>query len=201
MGRAYSHGNKKELEGLIALDMVWLKKIGCLDGSIKEGRLIWNTKEGKKPCMGIRIDLAYPCVRFSYALPESHVGTKGLHAYDINLTPTSCNYGGQRWWFFCPLIKSGAPCMNRIRKLYMHGGYFGCRRCLNLIYANQNENPTYRKGAFRVISDECKAAVIWKSIKVPYYAGKPTKKMRHYIRLHQSPAALSKAWAVLEAGL
>ena len=56
--------------------------------------------------------------------------------YGIDLETTSCNFGGERWWFRCPLVKNGIPCERRCFKLYQPPGqdYFGCRECYDLTY-------------------------------------------------------------------
>lgn len=56
--------------------------------------------------------------------------------YGIDLETTPCNFGGERWWFRCPLVKNGTPCERRCFKLYCPpgGDYFGCRECYDLTY-------------------------------------------------------------------
>ncbi len=59
--------------------------------------------------------------------------------YKVLLTSTSPNYGGKRWWFFCPAKKCG----KRVGVLY-GGKIFACRHCYNLTYESQNEAIHYR---------------------------------------------------------
>jgi len=56
--------------------------------------------------------------------------------YTVTLVPTSCNYGGVRWWFICPGWRGGIECRRRCRILYLPSGaiYFVCRRCHELTY-------------------------------------------------------------------
>lgn len=51
----------------------------------------------------------------------------------IVLTTTSCNYGGIRYWFACPV------CGKRCRVIYWQGqhNFWACRKCLNLVYRSQ----------------------------------------------------------------
>ena len=49
------------------------------------------------------------------------------------------HYGGLRWWFTCPLVVGGRSCTRRAGKLYLRGGYFGCRRCQDLTYRSCQE--------------------------------------------------------------
>ena len=57
---------------------------------------------------------------------------------------TACNLGGQRPWFVCPVYSDGRYCGRRAAILYGAGELFGCRRCLGLYYASQQETPLHR---------------------------------------------------------
>ena len=60
--------------------------------------------------------------------------------FPVQLSYTSCNYGGNRPWFICPII----GCGRRVAVLYNVGRYFGCRHCGNLAYGSQQERIYYR---------------------------------------------------------
>lgn len=72
--------------------------------------------------------------------------TKENLCYRVELETTPCNYGGQRYWFTCPLTKNGVYCGRRVAKLYLPPGakYFGCRHCHDLSYKSRQET----KGSF-----------------------------------------------------
>jgi hypothetical protein len=59
----------------------------------------------------------------------------------IRLQTTPTQFGGQRWWFTCPLMSRGVDCNRRIGKLYLPPGarYFGCRICHDLTYQSCQE--------------------------------------------------------------
>ncbi len=62
-------------------------------------------------------------------------------SYRIPIETTSCNYGGTRHWFLCPIPN----CNRRSKKLYLHPkGIFICRKCLNLAYSSQNKSAINR---------------------------------------------------------
>ena len=65
--------------------------------------------------------------------------------YWVDLETTPCNFGGQRWWFLCPLTRNGRPCRRRCGKLYSPPGnlYFGCRRCNDLTYRSCQESHKF----------------------------------------------------------
>ena len=54
----------------------------------------------------------------------------------IRLQATPMHFGGERWWFVCPLVEGSVPCNRRVCKLYLPPGsrYFGCRICHDLTY-------------------------------------------------------------------
>lgn len=72
----------------------------------------------------------------------------------VRLQTTPTQFGGERWWFTCPLIVGGVACNRRAGKLYLPPGakYFGCRTCHGLTYrscqeAHQAERLFGRLGA------------------------------------------------------
>ena len=54
----------------------------------------------------------------------------------VLLQTTPAQFGGQRWWFTCPLMVDGEGCNRRVGKLYLPRGSkcFGCRQCFDLSY-------------------------------------------------------------------
>jgi len=48
--------------------------------------------------------------------------------------------GGVRTWFWCPMVL----CEKRTATLYLHAGFFACRRCHDLIYPSQRKNSNER---------------------------------------------------------
>jgi len=61
--------------------------------------------------------------------------------YKIQLVTTRPNFGGQRWWFVCPLL----GCGRRVLKVYLppSGRYYGCRQCYRLTYESSQESHKY----------------------------------------------------------
>ncbi len=61
--------------------------------------------------------------------------------YKIFITTADCNYGGVRYYFICPLIKSnGKKCKKKVAVLYKSpdSHYFGCRECHQLTYESKS---------------------------------------------------------------
>jgi hypothetical protein len=107
--------------------------------------------------------------------------------YQVQLTTTSCKFGGLRHWFICPLIKQGRSCGRRVGTLYKGGNYFGCRHCFELTYSSRKTNRNYKYYyLFRLLDVDSKIEKIKETMKRSFYAGRPTKKMRRIMRLDRS---------------
>lgn len=67
---------------------------------------------------------------FKKQLLEANTDALGVQ---IKLTTSKTRFGGERFWFICPL------CNNRVGVIYKHSAHnlIGCRICLNLKYAKQ----------------------------------------------------------------
>jgi hypothetical protein len=81
-------------------------------------------------------------LRFMYTITDNDTGVKKDYNYLIPIVSTSCNYGGKRWWYICPLIVNGRSCHRRCRVVYMPPGseYFGCRDCHQLTYESRQRH-------------------------------------------------------------
>lgn len=82
---------------------------------------------------------------FCYDLASSYAPRGQRIEYRVAVTMTPCRFGGQRYWFVCPMVRQGIRCGRRVSKLYLPpgGGMFGCRKCHNLTYRScQTHNRT-----------------------------------------------------------
>jgi hypothetical protein len=61
----------------------------------------------------------------------------------IAIVHLPCRFGGSRAYFICPGPR-GTDCGRRISKLQLCRRYFLCRRCSQLAYASQYEQPWQR---------------------------------------------------------
>lgn len=183
MSRYSGYGYRNEVDGLLWLDMPRLKELGYLVGYVSR-EIVWTSHpDGAKNRILLTVSMTSSNARLVYTTTDYYSGEKTDYDYLITLTYSSCNYGGRRWWFVCPLTKNGVSCGRRVRKLYLQQGLFGCRKCHNLCYSSQNEN---RRSAFKkiyaLLEYEQKAEEIMSTIHVPYYKGKPTRKMKRYLK-------------------
>lgn len=56
-----------------------------------------------------------------------------MQGFDVDLAVTETAFGGERFWFKCPL------CKRRMGVLFQHpiSNLIGCRSCLGLVYKSQ----------------------------------------------------------------
>jgi len=168
-----------------------LKKEGYLNRSMA-GIIRWGEgDETSSLRLESHMDEYHPYFRLFYAQIDTK-GNRQAFDYKIFLHKTPCNYGGYRYWFMCPLPRSGMTCGRLSAVLYKAGNYFGCRRCHNLTYQcrkhNANSSLTFwfrsRKAMNKIEKLELK-------IKRQEYAGKVTSKQQK----------LDQAYNEVEGGL
>jgi len=73
--------------------------------------------------------------------------------YIVRMVQAAPHFGGVRWYFLCPLVHEGRPCLHRGEKLYLPPGglYFGCRRCYDLTYTSSQESHQF-DGLFKALA-------------------------------------------------
>jgi hypothetical protein len=102
------------------------------------GTLTWTRNSGDTSSIGYFVTWSddAPVVTLHYRWD----GTEDVRI-PVRLTTTPTQFGGQRWWFICPLIVEGVACRRRAGKLYLPPGarYFGCRKCNDLTYQSSQE--------------------------------------------------------------
>ncbi len=122
-------------------------------------------------------------LRVYFTQTDRDTGVETKHDYCINLESTPCHFGGRRWWFTCPCRH------NRCTKLYLQrNGIFASRKTLNLSYESRNVSRRWRylDSVFGKGSGE-EQYQLHKSIKYPYRNGRPTRKMRKYLKMTYTP--------------
>lgn len=146
MGRC-PWSNIKTVEECKSISIKWLSRHGYFCG-FKYGGIQWKDALGKvTDSIGIEVsinernpDRNY--LRIFYTQTDYFTKEKKEYDYRIPITTTSCNYGGVRYWFKCPLTVNGKYCGKRVGKIYLPplGKYFGCRICHNLTYRSCKEH-------------------------------------------------------------
>lgn len=185
-----------ELDHLLALDIVQLKRLDYFQGFVSGGVTWTNRASGMKNSINISVDITQE-PSFAHLIYTTHLHEEESQdmSYDILLVSTPCNFGGVRWWFICPLVINGARCERRVRVLYKRGAYFGCRACHRLCYSSQNENHhnSYYQ-FFRVLGFDTQADELYPKIKLKYYNGKQTRNYARYKFLR----AKADSWEAFE---
>jgi hypothetical protein len=102
------------------------------------GSMTWTWGSGRKSSIGYRVTSSGDglAVHLDYRWGDK----EDVHI-PVRLEQTPTQFGGQRWWFICPLIVGGHACNRRAGKLYLPPGakYFGCRKCHDLTYRSSQE--------------------------------------------------------------
>lgn len=128
-------------------------------------------------------------LRLMYTIINNDTVEKKNYNYVIPVVSTRCNYGGQRWWFICPLVVNGQICQRRCRIVYMSPGaeYFGCRECHRLTYeSRQRHREKFYEG-------------LEKPYKVAEAARKELTKARSWEKKETIWRKLSRANAAIES--
>lgn len=103
------------------------------DGFLRPGRRFpWVWSADGRECASVYVVVAESQILLQY----SHQGTSV--SFPIDLTRSSCNYGGSRLWACCP------QCRHRVGTLYLTGSAWACRKCARLSYPSQSDDETGR---------------------------------------------------------
>jgi len=168
------------------LSVFFLKKHGFLPqgDSWRNGGIKWTWDDWQSNIgfsVQTQTDDNSGYIELTYAVTDGQSDEKTEMKYKIKLVTTSCNYGGKRYWFECPLTTNDEYCGRRVGVIYSVGKLFGCRYCANVAYRAQFESGKYRVGSSTKpnIQDALTEAT------TRYYNGKPTRKFRRYLRLRE----------------
>ncbi len=133
-GNWYRFDKKSTVEESLTLAMRDFR--GRIDAH-SSGTFTWTWASGNKYSIGYFVTWGdAPTITLHYRWRDSEDVQIPVH---LQSTPTQ--FGGERWWFTCPLIVSGAACNGRSGKLHLPPGakYFGCRKCHDLTYRSCQE--------------------------------------------------------------
>lgn len=188
MGRWTSFSSKQEADYLKKIEISWFNRNKYLIG-YRYGSMSWSMGGEKTGSISFEVCIADKefddYIKLQYTITDDE-GKKKEFDYKVMLTTTACHFGGERYWFICPLYKNGIYCGRRAGVLYLSSGYFGCRHCQNLTYSSQKENRNYRFYPFgQVLKIENKIDELEKEIKRPSYGGKSTRKQKQINQLYQ----------------
>jgi hypothetical protein len=110
------------------------------EGYLTPGRYLdWQWLRNGEKVAAINVKVETGQLRLIYSYRRNGDEWKSLD-YPVRLQTTSCNYGGERYWFTCPAV----GCGRRVAVLYLGGKYFACRHCYQLAYRSQRETADNR---------------------------------------------------------
>jgi hypothetical protein len=134
-GRRWRFGSKDTTETYRAIDVRRWKR----DGFLSPGcAFSWKWSRHGEVIASINVRAEPDRVILDYR-QRDHGGEWQAENYPVNLTTTPCHIGGERPWFLCP----ARGCGQRIAVIY-GGGIFACRKCHQLAYPSQSEDPADR---------------------------------------------------------
>jgi hypothetical protein len=124
------HGGRSTTDDMHALDIRKIARAGQLSPGQSFG---WQWTCNDKEIASIHIRTDAHRVSLDYRVRDRG-GEWQPMCYPVHLTWSSCNFGGQRAWWLCPV----AGCGRRVAVLY-GGKVYACRHCHQLTYRTQRE--------------------------------------------------------------
>ncbi len=128
-GDYYRWSKRTTKEELKRIDVRYMRKAGLLMPN-HTGTLSW-TSNGN-PSGKIGYTMRKNVMILSYTFQHQNEDWKPVEQ-TVPISRTSCNYGGERPWFHCPI------CQTRVAILYLVSDLFRCRHCHNIPYSSQQE--------------------------------------------------------------
>lgn len=173
------YASSTQLESLNALRIKKFKEWNLLKDGWRNGELRWR-RMGNETGDTVGYDLDGPLERnralhLKYRYKANYDADWQETDYRVAMEATPCHYGGQRWWFRCPV----AGCGRRCAVLYKRGRYFSCRRCTGCWYDSQ----TWVNQRFRLLGKVWRIDEYRSKVKRRFYKGRPTKQYRRYTAL------------------
>lgn len=183
----YYSNKKSSVDDYRQFPISFLKKHGYLNSwvSFMRGSIYWKRWENPNGNIGFTVekndDDMIGTVQVHFTQTDRESWEKNDFDYTIRIEATPCHYGGLRWWFLDPCSHENIRC----GVLYFQSnGYFAGRKKLNLSYDSQNTSHTIRFWN-SIFPDYSKLNPLEESIKYPYRNGKPTRKMRRFLKLSE----------------
>jgi len=173
--RHYLKPGRDRVEDTPRLTIEDLRAWGFITGSPgdKSGTITFSRNGQETGSLGVKVHIegAWSYVRFDYLLGYD----KKPVAYEHELEPSPCYYGGHRLYFRC------RHCKRRVTALYLSGGYYTCRHCHRLAYEVSQAHGTLSEKIDRAWSLRARAEKLRK-----YHH--PRKANRLYLRADELEA-------------
>lgn len=191
----YYYSKRNTTDEYKRFTIAFLKKHGYLDHAVtcRYGSIKWSIWDQETGSMWFWIEKNNEEMRWSvrviFTQTKRDTWEKTDFDYKIPLIATKCNYGWLRWWFLDPCSETRLKCL----VLYWQSnGYFASRKTLNLAYESQNEWRFGRRLSYLMGMNATKAIALSRTIKYEYRNGRPTKKMRRFLKLSYNNPSLEE---------
>lgn len=125
-------GGRDTTDDLLRLDVRKLQRAGVLQPGCCGGWQ-WALRGGRKASIAIESSESSIGLRYT----STRNGQRKDYDYQVWLSRSSCNFGGDRVWFVCP------SCGRRVAVLF-GGAVYACRHCHQLAYESQRETSGER---------------------------------------------------------
>src|SRR5262245_11332177 len=106
---------KLRVDQVHAIDLVVLRRSGALDPA-RVGH-VWRAETwlglAAAPCEAVYAVAVGSGGRWLLLGHTEGPESEEPRIYPVELTATRCHFGGQRWWFRCPLVLRDVPCNRR----------------------------------------------------------------------------------------
>jgi hypothetical protein len=179
----YYYHRKATAEESCDITIFQLKKWGMLAGSTNRVVEWFSRNTGKKTARVVVVTEMEdePLVMLLYSLTDRY-GNETKYDQIVQLTTTPCNFGGERYWFLCPL------CYSRVGALYLprNDVRFACRHCNDITYQSRNRCTMGLFGHTSRQIDKLRS-----EIKRWTWQGRPTRKVRRLQALERKMGVLS----------
>lgn len=125
-------------EHFLELDVRRLHREGLLRPNTTKLLRVASREGATSAVMRVQVDSTHPQLSYSWT-PWGSDSPEPMD-YLVEIEQTRCRFGGWRPWFRCP------RCQSRRAVLYgvADDGRFGCRGCMWLVYASQDERKMCR---------------------------------------------------------
>lgn len=126
--------SKRTVEHSLTIDVNKLSRDGLLrDGAI--GTIDWSDSQTGRRVGSVQFQSHSTGEAGTKLLQLRYRWERSLNVCEnISLVSTIPHFGGVRWWFLCPIGDCPNSCSNRVGKLHLRDGHFGCRSCHDLTY-------------------------------------------------------------------
>src|SRR3989344_4235460 len=112
MRGGWNSTGRTEADGLKKVSTDFLNKHGYFAGGFRSGVMTWTSgRDGSQNNISISSTISEQTrkVHLNYVITKRD-GEKKTIDYEVPIVATHCNYGGERYWFVCPLSRDGRYC-------------------------------------------------------------------------------------------